>query len=766
LTPLTRWIIRAAVAIYIVAVGYWALFAGLRLRDDTWNYTRTIHFEQDILNAWNWGGKVIDLACIMTGKDDSPQHRLTLIELMRGEGQVYQNLALGNGDDADYELDYPPMRLLTNALWVRHVRSIAPGLVKWPGRFDLTYSPTADAPTLATEDLVQPLLDMNTIAAVAAAVSAFFLVRLWVNRGGRPTDLSSINKRRGFFHPKRLIPWKPVPLSKINGLILFPICCAAFFYAVFIAESPVPIVEVKNLPDDTWLTISQWVGIAILFITMLCSMQVLPRAHRGWAAGLVAALLLWFDPSFLVDGHIYPQWDVWLVPFFILAALLASLDLWLFAGVVLGIETMFKGQMLVAGPILLAWPILSARFGAAIRLLVGYATIAGLIVSPWLVLNNHPANWSVGPLRWICSVMAAAIISGALSLYRKPLVRFAKQTWRELNAQTDNNNDPEKPFPLAELIIFAASTLIGIVLITMLVLQRWPADAGSPTKLPGLLLVLAILLLPWLLPRRVMCVWFLAILCTSIWLSSSLFHGDWSWKAVGFDYGTRKHTMMALGANSIGNLPRVLETRFGWDVHDPAYSVHPPDIAHGLHFVAAGLPVPAWMHDWGLDGTAVTLDIRQFLMGVFGLIMLLSAIGASIHSRRNHPRMLASFAAVWVLMPQVLCQMTGRYQCWASAMSVLLVGISPGLTLLHIVLSVAAAGMIAGQLLASDHMRSPAAYDLIMRFGPDDGLIMLTIGLVVLYIALAPGRRPDKEELSFHESEAARSTGTVPSHPQ
>ena len=33
------------------------------------------------------------------------------------------------------------------------------------------------------------------------------------------------------------------------------------------------------------------------------------------------------------------------------------------------------------------------------------------------------------------------------------------------------------------------------------------------------------------------------------------------------------------------------------------------------------------------------------------------------------------------------------------------------------------------------------------RFGPDDGWIMLTIALVFAYVAISPGRRPDKQEL-------------------
>jgi hypothetical protein len=244
-------------------------------------------------------------------------------------------------------------------------------------------------------------------------------------------------------------------------------------------------------------------------------------------------------------------------------------------------------------------------------------------------------------------------------------------------------------------------------------------------------------------------VWLAAVLGGSIWLSGTMFYGDWTWKTVGFEYGTRKFTRMALGIGSNGNLAQILETRFGWDVHDPAMTYYLPDIAHGLHLAKPGVPVESGMlHDWGLDGTPVTLDIRQFLMVVFFSLVVMAGFGAAQNSRRNDPRFLASLAAVWVLMPNVLCQMAGRYQMWGAAVSSILIAISPGLALLHIILALLAAGMIAAQLLQSDPSRSPMLHDMMTRFGPDDGWIMLLIGLVFLYVALAPGKRPAADELA------------------
>ncbi len=44
--------------------------------------------------------------------------------------------------------------------------------------------------------------------------------------------------------------------------------------------------------------------------------------------GLLAALLVWFNPAMLADAHVWPQWDVWLLPFLLGATLAASLDWW------------------------------------------------------------------------------------------------------------------------------------------------------------------------------------------------------------------------------------------------------------------------------------------------------------------------------------------------------------------------------------------------------------------------------------------------------
>jgi hypothetical protein len=806
------------IAVYLALLGTWSYHAGMQLRDDAWTTTRSIRFHSDIAAGMGWGRRVLSTAQRLAPAGDN-QRSLTFFQLYRGLDQVYQDLVVGEPPEGDYQLDYPPLRLLTMTLWTQHATREHPGLRGWPNQWAMHYSPTGDPAALVNEDIAQPMLLFNTYCVAVAAIFSFFLVWIWVHRGGRPNKPGK----------RELVPWKPLPLRQINGLLLFPIAAAAFLYAVVIAENPVPApppsaafagapilihdngkthavvtatidgqgsdaqwriewgttllygnqsswdsagsddvsASTSELPPNTlihyrisarndrglthtadatfntadakaptpprhaegaaWLAWPLWLGIALLFVVMAGAMSVLPPVHRGWAAGLIAALLLWFDPSLLLDAHVWPQWDVWVLPPLMLAALLATLDCWFFAGVVMGVGVMFKGQTMGLGSILALWPLFAGRFGALGRLITGFVLSAGLVLSPWLVLDNAPADWNVGPLRWITALLAAAVTAAAISFYRRPLRQRAIALWHELKDEWhgQSSNADRQQTSIFDLTIFCASLLAGIVLITMLVLRRWPSDAELP-RITGLFLLLGILLPPWFLPRRALGVWIAAVLAAGIWMSAYLYHGDWTWKTVGFEYGARKHDTMALGAGINGNLPQILSTRFGWDLHDPVMTLRPP--------IRISAPI--------------TLDLRQFLIVVYAVLLALAGIGAAIQSRRNHPRLLAALSAVCVLMPNILCQMASRYQMWGAAATCILIGVSPGLTLLHIVLALLAAGMIGAQLMIPDPSRSPQLNDIVRRFSPDDGWIILAIAAILLYVALIPGRRPSKLELA------------------
>ncbi len=149
----------------------------------------------------------------------------------------------------------------------------------------------------------------------------------------------------------------------------------------------------------------------------------LPAEHRGWICGLAAATVAWFEPSTILDAHGWPQWDVWIVPFYLLAALAASTKRWFWCGCLLAAGAMLKGQLLLVAPFFVFWPLWQKRWAHALRLLAGFATTTAVVVSPWLL--RTPEAWSAVFLAGVVSALvflklgsrnAGAWIAGAAAL--------------------------------------------------------------------------------------------------------------------------------------------------------------------------------------------------------------------------------------------------------------------------------------------------------------------------------------------------------------
>lgn len=130
--------------------------------------------------------------------------------------------------------------------------------------------------------------------------------------------------------------------------------------------------------------------------------RVSPR-HRGWICGLAAAIAAWLDPSMILDAHGWPQWDVWILPFYIFAALAASKNRWFACGCLFALGAMLKGQLLLVAPFFVLWPLWQKRWMRALRLLAGFLTTVALLVSPWVLRN---------PMAWI----VVAALAGAISI--------------------------------------------------------------------------------------------------------------------------------------------------------------------------------------------------------------------------------------------------------------------------------------------------------------------------------------------------------------
>jgi hypothetical protein len=110
-----------------------------------------------------------------------------------------------------------------------------------------------------------------------------------------------------------------------------------------------------------------------------------PAESRAWICGLAAASVVWLEPSMILDTHGWPQWDVWILPFYLFAALAASTKRWFWCGCLLAAGAMLKGQLLLVAPFFVLWPLWQKRWTRALRLLSGFASTTALVVSPWLL---------------------------------------------------------------------------------------------------------------------------------------------------------------------------------------------------------------------------------------------------------------------------------------------------------------------------------------------------------------------------------------------
>src|SRR5262249_40867893 len=133
-------------------------------------------------------------------------------------------------------------------------------------------------------------------------------------------------------------------------------------------------------------------------------LRVLPAQHRASICALPAASVAWLEPSMILDAHGWPQWDVWILPFYLFAALAALKNRWFWCGCLLGAGAMLKGQLLFVAPFFLLWPLWQRKWIPALRMVAGFVATTALIVLPWLL--RTPAPW-----------VSVAAVAGAGTLF-------------------------------------------------------------------------------------------------------------------------------------------------------------------------------------------------------------------------------------------------------------------------------------------------------------------------------------------------------------
>jgi hypothetical protein len=485
---------------------------------------------------------------------------------------------------------------------------------------------------------------------------------------------------------------------------------------------------------------------------------------RGWIPGFATVLLLWFNPAIVLSAYGWPASDMWIIPPFLLAAFLASVDWWFAAGIAIGIGIMFKGQQIVALPVFILWSLVLFRPMMTIRFLGGVVIAIAIIVSPWLLTFipadqlaharqiqatygqafNAPlgtfklARSADGPaLTWVITILLASIFLPWVSWLTLKNGVETKARWKKMLAS---------PWAWRAIAAFTAFALV--VWPWMLKRNRSDWEIGLSA---ACLLACCVLLIR---PRGIAA---LAATSTGIalLLCMSLFHGSTAWYDCGIRFGTIHWPKMyvdsvdrARASSSHGlteNLPAVLVNDFDWPMEDMKITF---------------FTIPA---HWLLHYPAVAIDIsmKEFLQGLFLTTLLLCCLGVGMHARRRDARILIALAAPWLIFFCFLPQIHERYLLFVAGISCICVGTSIGMTLIGILLSIITFAMtlhamltnagshsrhLLGSILASEFpsLFTDKAGDKLLemlngtRSGLDLGYAVVLCGLIFLYFSLAP----------------------------
>jgi hypothetical protein len=251
-----------------------------------------------------------------------------------------------------------------------------------------------------------------------------------------------------------------------------------------------------------------------------------PMPWTGFLAGFIAAMLVWFNPAVLWNGHGFPQWDLWILPFFLFAVLAACLDKFLIAGILVAVGAMFKGQMLTAAPVLLLWPIFAGRWGAAVRFAVGVGFGAACVAAPWLLQT-------VQAKLWLRDVLASAALAS-------PVLLLTRLRWSRAIV-----------IPIASLIVLLPIGMIRPDLLKWAILPLALVRKLSPRHIP-----------------HVAC----AIFAGGAFVCLALFDGSPAWWDIPYYHGAQRYGLM--GTLSTSNLATILERRYGWGYADAGNMVN------------------------------------------------------------------------------------------------------------------------------------------------------------------------------------------------
>jgi len=132
---------------------------------------------------------------------------------------------------------------------------------------------------------------------------------------------------------------------------------------------------------------------------------------------------------------------------------------------------------------------------------------------------------------------------------------------------------------------------------------------------------------------------------------------------------------------------------------------------------------------------------------------VMCAIGATLHHRRNDPRVLISITAPWVLMFAILPQMHERYLMWAAAVCGVGLATSLGMGLMDLVITGISLAMVGRDLLGHDQDFLPVTYQFFAGTHVGIGWMVLLAAAVYLFVALVPARKKGRRMAQMQKAE-------------
>jgi hypothetical protein len=481
--------------------------------------------------------------------------------------------------------------------------------------------------------------------------------------------------------------------------------------------------------------------------------------HGIWQ-GAAAALMIWFSADIIISAHAWFQWDSWVVPWYLCACLLASLDWWFAAGLAAAIGIMFKGQMISISPIFIIWPLVMGRPGAALRWICGLLLATAVITSGWLITyipdgpllqaaRDAQANLAVSQYPPTLFAIPRVFDIPAAIWIIEMLIVAAAVPWL-LRSLKPAPGEPRATFLNALLHSRWTWTTAAAIVIVSAVYWPWLLAQNRSSWYLGLLAGAVVAAAALFLRGRSQPFVLAAIAAGGMLSCIGLFHGSTGWWDCGFHYGSVHWPYMVTGPAS--NLPATFQLRFGWaEQADQVAFTLPAIHGHWPSFISS----QAWWPAFDLDVTA-----KIFFNAVYGLMLLISGIAIGIQARRNDRRMLVALVTPWIMFFLFPVQIQERYLLYAAGASACCIGNSVGAALLGLLLTLLSATMHMirlldwntadldtwGQNLAQAFPRfcSPDSGHTMLQYlqnmHPDMVWAVFVVGMAFLYLSLTPSR--------------------------